>query len=188
VQGPGFFSDGPASQMKNRFIYALLEPIRVLFNLTSLSWSFFAASHGKEPVDGVGGRAKRLVWQAILSRKTPSVLNPKDSAEVLSNSTTNLRVLLSTPASETDALELIGAIAVLSQAPKINAISTDHYWQSSTAGVIRDRLSRVKTNPLEYEYVDMDESAGGRACDVATISEPVSLMLNIAVSLFILFH
>ena len=45
------FSDGAASQFKQRFTLsgiALLEK--------SLSWNFFAASHGKGAVDGIGGQ------------------------------------------------------------------------------------------------------------------------------------
>ena len=31
-----------------------------------MSWHFFATSHGKGVVDGIGGVVKRLVWSAIL--------------------------------------------------------------------------------------------------------------------------
>jgi hypothetical protein len=57
------FSDGPASQFKNRFVYAIMQNIRKYFGIRQLLWSFFAASHGKGPVDGVGGHAKRQVTQ-----------------------------------------------------------------------------------------------------------------------------
>ncbi|CAF1449742.1 unnamed protein product, partial [Didymodactylos carnosus] len=33
----------------------------------ALSWSFFATSHGKGVVDGLGGTVKRLVWSAALA-------------------------------------------------------------------------------------------------------------------------
>jgi hypothetical protein len=72
------YSDGPASQMKNCYIHTILDALRCHFSLKLITWSFFAASHGKGPVDGVGGSAKRSVWQAILSREVDSVRNAAD--------------------------------------------------------------------------------------------------------------
>lgn len=36
------------------------------------SWNYFAASHGKGVVDGVGGILKRIVWQEIMTGKACS--------------------------------------------------------------------------------------------------------------------
>lgn len=35
----------------------------------NLTWSFFATSHGKGAVDGIGGTIKRCVWNGIKSRR-----------------------------------------------------------------------------------------------------------------------
>ena len=32
-------------------------------------WNYFATSHGKEPVDGIGGALKRTVWNKVCQRK-----------------------------------------------------------------------------------------------------------------------
>ena len=33
-----------------------------------IHWNFFATSHGKGPVDGIGGAVKRYVWTAAKQR------------------------------------------------------------------------------------------------------------------------
>jgi hypothetical protein len=142
--------------MKNRFIYSLMEPLRLMFKLEVLTWSFFAAGHGKGPVDGVGGRAKRLVWQEILSRKCPSVLNAKDFFTTLSQKAENIMAILSTPMSQKDALDAIEADMLFSHAPKIPAISTDHFWIANDVGLRRDRLSReIRQEHIDYT-LDLD--------------------------------
>ena len=49
-------------------------------NLT-ITWNFFATSHGKGVVDGIGGTAKRAVWRHIQSEKA-HVTSAKEYAEV----------------------------------------------------------------------------------------------------------
>ncbi|GFO16221.1 (S)-beta-bisabolene synthase [Plakobranchus ocellatus] len=34
--------------------------------LTEMDWNFFAPSHGKGPIDDIGGTVKRTVWRQIL--------------------------------------------------------------------------------------------------------------------------
>ncbi|XP_061892415.1 uncharacterized protein LOC133642309 [Entelurus aequoreus] len=54
-----FYSDGPATQYKQKGNFYLLssEPFRQGFK--DLSWNFFEASHGKGAPDGIGGTLKR---------------------------------------------------------------------------------------------------------------------------------
>ncbi|CAF2040481.1 unnamed protein product [Rotaria magnacalcarata] len=56
------FSDGTASQFKQRYLFHNLTRISNNFKLC-LSWHFFATSHAKGVVDAIGGTVKRLVWQ-----------------------------------------------------------------------------------------------------------------------------
>ena len=60
------FSDGAASQFKQRFHFRNLTRIADEHRI-SLSWHFFATSHGKAVFDGIGGVVKHLVWSAILA-------------------------------------------------------------------------------------------------------------------------
>lgn len=62
------FSDGSACQFKNRYILSSL-PLLSLNHHINLTWSFFATSHGKGAVDGIGGTIKRCVWNGIKSRR-----------------------------------------------------------------------------------------------------------------------
>ena len=55
-------SDGPPSQFRNRFIAAAIPVLEAKHQLY-ITWNFFATSHGKGPVDGIGGSVfKRYVW------------------------------------------------------------------------------------------------------------------------------
>ena len=66
VESVSFFSDGAASQFKQRFLfhnYYLLRS-RLDYGLKT-TWNFFAMWHGKGAVDGIGGNVKRLVWNAV---------------------------------------------------------------------------------------------------------------------------
>jgi hypothetical protein len=45
------------------------ESYREEHNLDCFEWNFFATSHGKGPVDGLGGALKRLIRTKVLSRK-----------------------------------------------------------------------------------------------------------------------
>ncbi|XP_067947393.1 serine-rich adhesin for platelets-like [Watersipora subatra] len=58
------FSDGAASQFKQRFILSSLNPIKQSNGLNHLEWNFLATSHGKGAVNGVGGS---LMRQSTLS-------------------------------------------------------------------------------------------------------------------------
>lgn len=61
------FSDGCASQFKNKWIVSLV--VRTSLSLTVTSWSFFATAHGKGLVDVIGGRAKSMIWMKVRSGK-----------------------------------------------------------------------------------------------------------------------
>jgi hypothetical protein len=69
ISGVSLWSDGPASQWKNRYLYKFMNNLVSRYSLSILQWNFFAASHGKGPVDGVGAIAKKTVWNAVKSRK-----------------------------------------------------------------------------------------------------------------------
>lgn len=54
------------------------------YELEKLQWSFFATSHGKGAVDGVGGSIKRLVHREVLGRKI-EVQCTKDFVRAIQN-------------------------------------------------------------------------------------------------------
>lgn len=78
------FSDGPSSQFKQKYTLC-----NITFSSLKVNWHFFATSHGKGAVDGVGGTVKRIVYRGIMSEKwTPSPNDAKSFAEC-ANSTCN---------------------------------------------------------------------------------------------------
>lgn len=63
------FSDNCAAQFKNKYILSSLHELKDRANAKQLQWNFFAASHGKGAVDGIGGTIKRLAWMGVKSRQ-----------------------------------------------------------------------------------------------------------------------
>lgn len=62
------WSDGPSSQFKNKYIAMALQVLERKHE-RKIMWNYFATSHGKGPVDGIGGSVKRQVWLNVLKRK-----------------------------------------------------------------------------------------------------------------------
>ena len=58
------FSDGPTSQFKQRYLFSNLHSWEEEHDL-KITWNFFATSHGKGVVDGIGGTLKRAVWRKV---------------------------------------------------------------------------------------------------------------------------
>ena len=69
VKKVSLWSDGPASQVKNRYIAASLDTLQCKHKL-EIQWNFFATSHGKGPVDWIGGSVKHHVWGKVRARKS----------------------------------------------------------------------------------------------------------------------
>lgn len=61
------WSDGPSSQFKNKFIASIIPIFEAEFNL-KIYWNFFATSHGKGCVDGIGATVKTIVRKHIKAR------------------------------------------------------------------------------------------------------------------------
>lgn len=62
------WSDGPNNQFKNKFICALIPLFEKKFNV-KIHWNFFATSHGKGCVDGLGSVVKNRVRRLVNSRQ-----------------------------------------------------------------------------------------------------------------------
>ena len=75
------FSDNCGGQYKNYKIMINLTFHAQDFNRVA-SWTFFAASHGKSPCDGVGGATKRCLPHESLSRSMDNhIVTAKDAFE-----------------------------------------------------------------------------------------------------------
>jgi hypothetical protein len=76
------WSDGPSGQFKNQYLYHFLPLLLHRYNLQFIQWNFFATSHGKGAVDGVGVIAKRAVWNKIKARQS-TVKSAQDFVDVV---------------------------------------------------------------------------------------------------------
>ena len=118
------FSDGASSQFKQRFL---------LYSLTlmnrEITWNFFATSHGKGPVDGIGGMAKRVVSREVMSGRA-SVQSSQEFAIVAANKCKETKILhIGKEEIETTKLKLeeqfIGVNAI-PHIQQIHRVYTDH--------------------------------------------------------------
>ena len=67
LQKVHYFSDGAASQCKNRFNFANIYSHFENFGI-ECEWHYFATSHGKNVCDGIGGTLKRVALRASLTK------------------------------------------------------------------------------------------------------------------------
>lgn len=61
------WSDGPSSQFKNKFIAATIPILEKEFGI-KIFWNYFATSHGKGCIDGIGATAKMIVRKHVKAR------------------------------------------------------------------------------------------------------------------------
>lgn len=89
------WTNGPSSEFKNRFMTLLLQELSSKFKKT-FHWKYFATSHGKGLVDGIGGKAKCLVRNAVMSKKStaPIVQSAEDFANVVKKAMLSTTVML----------------------------------------------------------------------------------------------
>lgn len=79
-----FWSDNATSQFKNKFIVASLKMLMEKYSI-KITWSYFAAQHGKGVVDGLGATVKKWVWSRVRTRKTV-VTNASEFADACDGS------------------------------------------------------------------------------------------------------
>ena len=119
------WSDGPSSQFKNRFMYHYLSALRENHGLPSLSWNFFAASHGKSSVDGVGGTLKRIVWNRVRAR-TEIVRNSKEFFEAAKKYCSGIDLVYA----DSEEIDYFYSRIKndLASSCKVPGIQSDHHW------------------------------------------------------------
>ncbi|ESP02132.1 hypothetical protein LOTGIDRAFT_157284 [Lottia gigantea] len=86
VRTADVWTDGPSSQYKNKYIFALLPRLQDQ-HAVRIRWNHFATSHGKGPNDGIG-----IVHRLIMSRSTV-VSDSQSFANALRSSGTLINVV-----------------------------------------------------------------------------------------------
>ena len=85
------FRDGASQQFKQRFLFSNLHIWEEVAILLSIVWNFFATSHGKEGVDGLGGTVKRAVWGYVRSGQA-CITTAKEYAVITKERNPNIHV------------------------------------------------------------------------------------------------
>ena len=85
------FSDAASSQFKQRYLFSNLHEWATDFGV-QLVWNFFATSHGKGAVDGIGGSLKRSVWRVVRAG-TKSPIDAASYAGIATQRNPNINVV-----------------------------------------------------------------------------------------------
>lgn len=135
VDTVSIWTDGPSSQYKNRFIMALLSmKIQQRYQF-SVSWNYFATSHGKGPNDALGGTAKRMVHERIMSRNV-TVNSAESFANVLGSMANGFSV---TYVSSEDIAKLgkeLACAQLWESSAIIQGMHNIHYVEPTESGVL----------------------------------------------------
>ena len=84
------FSDGARCQFKQRFLFSYLHVLEAQHGM-SITWNFFASSHGKGVVDGHGATVKQAFWRRVKAGQL--VRTAEEFAEVARTACPNLTIL-----------------------------------------------------------------------------------------------
>ena len=172
VKSVSIWSDGPSSQFKNHYIAASLHALEK--QGIKILWNFFATSHGKGPVDGIGGSVKRHVWTAVKTRK------------VIVNNAASFVLACNAPESTVEVFEMSAAdIAqrnatlnldqIFSDAPAIEGILAVHHFHVHNGATVAYPLSTdlpatgTGSDVKETDEVgasEMDEEGADEAFDI----------------------
>lgn len=120
------WSDGPSSQFKNKFMVVAQRILQEKYNV-NLFWNFFPTSHGKGPVDGIGGALKRQVWLEVKNRNC-TVSNASEFAEAVSENS-KVKVIHMDSNEITERLSSLKLDEEWKNAPNIRGILNYHHIQ-----------------------------------------------------------
>ena len=153
------WSDGPASEFKNRYMAKVLNLLSQKYGRT-FSWKYFATSHGKGVVDGVGGNVKRLVREKMMSQgeSVPVVQSAKDFADLAAKIVTNTRIFY---VDEEFINKKIERENPWMDVPAIPGISLFHIMKSEGLATL------CKNNALSSDYVTFGAEATAHLLDLA---------------------
>lgn len=122
------WSDGPASEFKNRYMVKLTTLLSEKYEKTFF-WKYFATSHGKGVIDGVGGNIKRLVREKIMSQsENIAIQSAKDFADLASKLVSKTRVIY-VPSSEIS--EKVESSSPWNNTKAITGISSFHFIKAN---------------------------------------------------------
>jgi len=153
------FSDGPSSQFKNRYIVNFLHTLNAKVNI---QWNYFATSHGKGAVDGIGGTVKRMVWNAVKTRRATEVTNAKTFCDEANKLESAITAHFVSKQEITKLADFLNLHTCFSKAPPLPGISRFHCIKPED-GYAKCKIysnqntSNTRMQPEVFPY-DSDES------------------------------
>ena len=143
-------SDGAASQFKQRFLFSNLYVWKDLFSV-DLEWNFFATSHGKGVVDGIGGTVKRSVWRQVRAGKENVTFALKFS-EIAIHRNPGIHIKY-----------------IPSDSIKTQTLEITSRWQKTTAVPNTQKIPCIK--PFDSNFVFFSETSNSKFCKMLIMSD-----------------
>lgn len=139
------WSDGPSSQFKNKFIAAIIKVFELRFK-KKIYWNYFATSHGKGCVDGIGATVKKRVRRRIDSRK--EIVNCTSDFVRSFKKEKSAIELIEMNDEEIDKInKLLKVVGIFENAPAIKQIKSFHQLQFECNKVVGFSMSKYGYNP-----------------------------------------
>ena len=143
-----------------------------------IKWHFFATSHGKRVVDGLGETVKRVVWTAVSTRKVPQVLNAEEFAKVATQMCKSIGIHLYLNEDIDKSSSKLGLDECFKQAKPIPVIKKIHCLDPTDGGHLHCRL--YSNQPSTHNKIDLSSDNSGCSDSEVSVSEAGS---NDAVSI-----
>ncbi len=119
------WTDGPSSQYKSKYVASSIPTLERMFGIKVI-WNFSATGHGKGPVDGIGGTAKRVVHLRILAGTATNVTDAESFAKCFREADPSILCSVLSP-DEIDRKSHFYEENVWPVAPAIKGIQNMHY-------------------------------------------------------------
>lgn len=139
VEKINIFTDGASSQFKSKFIMAILHLYEVRYGI-KIHWHYFASSHGKGVVDGIGGTVKSAVWRRAKAGKTMRCA--KDFADTAAEACPKIRI-----------------IYVPTEEIEENEENLNDHWEDLRSVRNTHRIHSVQTEGCYYKVKVAEESS-----------------------------
>lgn len=121
------WSDGPSSQFKNKYIAAIIPHLEKRFNI-KIIWNYFATSHGKGCIDGIGAKVKCIVRQHIRARDC-LVNSASDFVAAFNRTESRITVEKMTDEDFINENKILGVNKIFKDAKDVRAIALAHQIQ-----------------------------------------------------------
>lgn len=132
------WSDGPASQFKNKYIAAAINVLQQKYGIL-INWNYFATAHGKGPVDGIGAVVKRQVWDLVKKRKC--VVTNAEGFVAAANKSTGIYVRQMNEVEIHKRNETLGLGQIFSCAASLPGLSKNHCLKNGNGQVVMYRTT-----------------------------------------------